>query len=82
MQRANQPGAKQKVFSLEKKLNVELITIRVLYDPYTLKSYSFWTIVNVMSSLRAFNKKRTTKFSQATPVVFDKDETDDWICRA
>ena len=82
MQRANQPGAKQKVFSLEKKLNVELITIRVLYDPYTLKSYSFWTIVNVMSSLRAFNKKRTAKFSQATPVVFDKDETDYWIRRA
>ena len=26
-----------------------------MYDPYTLTSYSFWTIVNVLSSLRAFN---------------------------
>ena len=26
-----------------------------MHDPYTLTSYSFWTIVNVLSSLRAFN---------------------------
>ena len=26
-----------------------------MYDHYTLTSYSFWTRVNVLSSLRAFN---------------------------